>query len=1085
VEPMSESTSNVGGTTRTVLPGRAASLWLLSVALLLSLVGWSSPASVADSAPQDPNDPATPPTVTADALPTVQINGVVWSQAMTGNTVYAGGEFTSATPAGGGTAVPRRNLLAYDVVTGRLVASFAPVANGQITAVAASPDESRIYVGGGFTAIDGKIRGRIAAFDAATGALVAEFAPQVNGSVHAIVATNTTVYAGGSFGGVGNRARSSLAAFRARDGALLAWAPKATEGASLGEVRALALNPGGTRVVVGGAFTSLNGSNPKDMTTAGYGLGMVDAVTGSSYPFKVGTEVRNGTKRGAITSLAVDDDYVYGAGYTLGRAGGTLEGVFSASWDRGEVHWINDCHGDTHSVHAQGDVIYTASHAHYCENIAGLREGDIHGAVAFRALAFGREAIGDVTWEPDARYHDFSGNKHSAQLTWYPSLNAGTYTGQIQGPWSVTGNDDYIAMGGEFTRVNGTDQSGLVRFAVPKIAPNNRGPQLFSDSYPISVTSTTPGAVRIHWRANQDADNDYLTYKVRRRPLGGSSSVIHTRTVRARFWALNTMGHVDRAVAPGGRFEYRVEAVDPFGNPANSAWTPVTVASADTESDYTAAVLDDEPEHFWQLDEPDGTTAVDTVGFEDAVAGPGVTGGATGAVGGSGGSAWRFDGSSQGYAQTATTESPPDVMSLEAWFRTSSTAGGKLVGFQDRLANNRRDVDSDRHLYLDTNGKVNFGVRPDQTRQVATSSAAYNDGKWHLATGTLGPDGIRLYVDGVLQRHNPNATVGQHLLRGFWRIGGSSLTGWPGAPATGFFDGRIDEVAVYRRVLTPAQVQARFAAAGDPSVNALPNAASIIEQDELTVSADGTGSTDPGGTIASYAWSFGDGATATGPTAQHTYAAPGWYVLKLTVTDDSGAVDVFSRFLRVPKNRAPVAGNRLLRVPSDPTVRTPLRLPGSDPDGDAITFQVGDPPHGRYRPQNGGTYSPDRGFTGRDTFPYTVTDELGLSDSGTVTVVVAKNASRITKAVVRPDPLRRTQRPIVKVAVRAAGEPAAGRVKVKLGRKKIGSGALRANGTVRIKLQKLGAGKRKLKVIYLGDATTLRATKKVVVRVRR
>ena len=31
--------------------------------------------------------------------------------------------------------------------------------------------------------------------------------------------------------------------------------------------------------------------------------------------------------------------------------------------------------------------------------------------------------------------------------------------------WSVTGNNDYIAFGGEFPRVNGVDQQGLVRFA--------------------------------------------------------------------------------------------------------------------------------------------------------------------------------------------------------------------------------------------------------------------------------------------------------------------------------------------------------------------------------------------------------------------------------------------------------------------------------------------------------------------------------------------------------------------------------------------------------------------------------------------
>lgn len=57
----------------------------------------------------------------------------------------------------------------------------------------------------------------------------------------------------------------------------------------------------------------------------------------------------------------------------------------------------------------------------------------------------------------------------------------------------------------------------------------------------------------------------------------------------------------------------------------------------------------------------------------------------------------------------------------------------------------------------------------------------------------------------------------------------------------------------------------------------------------LSVVFDGSGSTDPDGTIVSYAWSFGDGATASGPAAAHVYASPGTYAATLTVTDsDSG-----------------------------------------------------------------------------------------------------------------------------------------------------------------------------------------------------
>lgn len=52
--------------------------------------------------------------VTADPLPTTQINGVVWSQVTNGDTVYSGGQFTMARPAGarlGEQQTRRSNLL--------------------------------------------------------------------------------------------------------------------------------------------------------------------------------------------------------------------------------------------------------------------------------------------------------------------------------------------------------------------------------------------------------------------------------------------------------------------------------------------------------------------------------------------------------------------------------------------------------------------------------------------------------------------------------------------------------------------------------------------------------------------------------------------------------------------------------------------------------------------------------------------------------------------------------------------------------------------------------------------------------------
>jgi chitodextrinase len=55
------------------------------------------------------------------------------------------------------------------------------------------------------------------------------------------------------------------------------------------------------------------------------------------------------------------------------------------------------------------------------------------------------------------------------------------------------------------------------------------------------------------------------------------------------------------------------------------------------------------------------------------------------------------------------------------------------------------------------------------------------------------------------------------------------------------------------------------------------------------VSFSASGSRDPDGSATGYTWEFGDGATASGKTAGHSYAKAGSYAVKLTVTDDQGA----------------------------------------------------------------------------------------------------------------------------------------------------------------------------------------------------
>jgi uncharacterized repeat protein (TIGR01451 family) len=142
----------------------------------------------------------------------------------------------------------------------------------------------------------------------------------------------------------------------------------------------------------------------------------------------------------------------------------------------------------------------------------------------------------------------------------------------------------------------------------------------------------------------------------------------------------------------------------------------------------------------------------------------------------------------------------------------------------------------------------------------------------------------KLYIDGVLVNNLTTPVTFNNGVNAVY-IGALMVKTSPNS----YFNGQIDDVRIYNRALSDAEIQTLF---NLPPPNQPPTVAIAANPTSgtapLAVNFTATAS-DPDGTIASYAWDFGDNTSATIQNPSHTYASAETYTATLTVTDNSGA----------------------------------------------------------------------------------------------------------------------------------------------------------------------------------------------------
>lgn len=663
------------------------------------------------------------------------------------NTIYVGGLFLEV--------VRRRNephhaqpfLAAFDATTGDWIDWWRPDLNGPVFALEASPDGSRLYVGGEFTSVNGigDTEGLVA-LDPATGAVDPGFTAQVEGAgdgsppgvVRTIRAVSSWVYVGGSINFVTgpdptSRTRvDKVGRVSAANGTPDAtWRPVVKDGS----VRGLDVDTARGRVYLTGFFESVNDEPDTANFVAVRVSNGLPITTLNRFPVLTPNQPHQ-------FDVLVDGSNVWVAGtqhvlHKLNAADLSID----RRWFTGYAPGF-PLGGDYQTIGILGDRIYASCH---CWGV--IRE--IPNSVTNLSQAQAEPVAGEV--QGLMAFDRTSGD-------WLPTFLPDIF-GQIGG-WAIHGGGDgCLWAGGDFNRrVEGdTWRNGIVRWCDeggqgPPVAPPLEEPPDTSESNrPSRPRNATviggPGDdVILRWNASSD-DTAVATYIVYR------DGVEVGRTRRTEL-----------QMAPGGTLS--IQAVDTFENVSGFA-DPVD----------TSALIPDVV-GYWPLDS--GALDMTTNGNH------GVTSGALNTPG------RVIDAQELGAGDSITVAANSDLeigagnrnFTISAWLRLESSVTGSL----------RTNVAAD--------GVASFGTAKNTNRVFATietsggpttalSATHLTVGQWtHVSLVRRGGN-LRLYINGSLETTKP--------------LAGSTAAG-SGAMTFSGDSARLDEVVVHDGALTAGQV---------------------------------------------------------------------------------------------------------------------------------------------------------------------------------------------------------------------------------------------------------------------------------------
>ena len=350
-------------------------------------------------------------------------DGAVEAVAVSGDTVYLGGQFTSIENSSGTGTVTRDYAAAVDAGNG-FDTGWAPNPNGTVFTLAVSG--GTVYLGGSFTSIENSsgtgtvARSELASVDTTNG-YDTGWNPDAGSTVRVVAVSSGAVLAGGNFDSVNDQTRDDAAAISAATGEPTAWNPHTS-----GEVEALAVS--GSTVYLGGSFTSIENSSGTGTVTRD-DAAAVDATTG----FDTGW---NPNPNGTVWTLAVSAGTVYlGGEFTSienSSGTGTVTRDYAAAVDAStgfDTGWNPSPSAEVQELVVSGGTVYLGGEFTSIENSSGT---------------------GTVTRDYAAAVDATSG----FDTGWNPSPNEPVYALAVSG--------DTVYLGGDFSSIENSPGTGTV-----------------------------------------------------------------------------------------------------------------------------------------------------------------------------------------------------------------------------------------------------------------------------------------------------------------------------------------------------------------------------------------------------------------------------------------------------------------------------------------------------------------------------------------------------------------------------------------------------------------------------------------------